>query len=116
MFEVRPQQTWKSQSKLQEQRSHVPTVLRLAVALLPSSPHLGILRSCYFRDRCLYSFELNCIESALRMMSLANYLKAEQLKTAFVITVTSHGAGREETSARLLSTSFYVVSVWGWAR
>lgn len=50
------------------------------------------------------------------MMSLAYYFKAEQLKTTFVITVISHGAGREETSAKLLSTSFYVVSVWGWAR
>lgn len=60
---------------------------------------------------------LNCsyIESALRMMSLVKYLKSEKLKTTFDVTVISHSAGRLETSARLLSISFYIVSVWGWA-
>lgn len=40
LFVVRPEQIWKSWSKLHEQRTHIPTAFSFAVALLFSRPQL----------------------------------------------------------------------------
>lgn len=117
LFVVRPEQIWKSWSKLHQQRTHIPTAFSFAVALLFSRPAVassGVLPS---ETGAYIHFNCNCIESALRMMALAKYFKSEQLTTTFVVTAVSLSAGRlRDFSLGLLSVSFYTVSVWGWAR
>lgn len=76
-----------------------PTFLQsLVLLLLCYSPAhtCGILRSSSFRDRRLYSFELQLHWVCSKDEVFSKVPQVRELKTTFVATVISHSAGRLE--------------------